>query len=515
MRVAIISVYVDYHRRGAPSRGMLQPQIGPLIAALLPDDADVEIVNDTWTDPDWSRSYDLVFLSCMHSDFDRARQISHYYRRRGARTVLGGIMASTYTHLCAPWFDAVVVGDPEDTVQRVYADAKAGRLQPLYRSAGYLGDAVPTPRVAAAARQQWFPLALEATRGCPYTCDFCALTAAGTRFGTRPVAQVVNDLRRMQSALRGLVRGVRRRLVVFYDNNIGGNLRYLRELCDALRPLDLEWVACVTFNVIANRELLRRMYDAGCRGVYVGLETFNPKALADFHKPQNKLSHVREVLVQAREEGILVAAGLLLSPVHDDPAYIRSLPERLSESGLHVPSFLCFEAPIPGTPFFNRLAQQAEPALLPHALLRDFTGYTLVARPRLCSPEAFVQAYREVLREIYRPRRRIGKLLDDLPRLLRRGSWTGAGLDLGTQWFDDCTDTPGRTYLAGTDLPPPEKVPFSPDDFASEGERLQICSPTTVTDGDGRVLPAWQMTHTPRFDSQRAVFPLLTPTQQL
>ena len=47
MRVAIISVYVDYHRRGAPSRGMLQPQIGPLIAALLPDDADVEIVNDT------------------------------------------------------------------------------------------------------------------------------------------------------------------------------------------------------------------------------------------------------------------------------------------------------------------------------------------------------------------------------------------------------------------------------------------------------------------------------------
>jgi radical SAM superfamily enzyme YgiQ (UPF0313 family) len=489
---------------------MLQPQIGPLIAALLPDEADVDVVNDTWTDPDWSRSYDLVFLSCMHSDFDRARQIGHYYRRRGAATVLGGIMASTFTHLCAPWFDAIVIGDPEDTVRRVYADAKAGRLQPVYRSAGFVGKAVPTPRVAAAAAQQWFPLALEATRGCPYTCDFCALTAAGPRFGTRPVSQVVADLHRMRSALHGLVRGVRGRLVVFYDNNIGGNLRYLRELCDALQPLDLEWVACVTFNVIASRDLLKRMYDAGCRGVYVGLETFNPKALVDFHKPQNKLSQVREALVQAREEGILVAAGLLLSPVHDDPEYIRSLPERLSQSGLHVPSFLCFEAPIPGTPFFNRLAQQAEPALLPYALLRDFTGYTLVARPQRCSPEEFVQAYREVLREIYRPLRRFGKLLDDLPRLLRRGSWTGAGLDIGTQWLDGCSEVLGRTYLAGSDLPPPECVPFSPDDFTSEAERLQICSPTMVTDGDGRVLPAWQRAHTPRLDYRRDLLPLLT-----
>ena len=47
MRVAIISVFVDYHRRGAHHRGVLQPQVGPLIAALLPDSADIDIVNDT------------------------------------------------------------------------------------------------------------------------------------------------------------------------------------------------------------------------------------------------------------------------------------------------------------------------------------------------------------------------------------------------------------------------------------------------------------------------------------
>src|SRR6185369_11083749 len=163
---------------------------------------EVELINDTWTDPDWSRSYDLVFLSCVHADFDRARQISHYFRRRGARTVLGGGMASTYPQLCAPWFDAVIVGDPEDTVARAANDARLGRLKPLYRSGGYVGTDVPVPRIEQVVRQQMFPLSVEATRGCPYSCDFCALTALGTRHELRPVANVVRDIQAGQAALK-------------------------------------------------------------------------------------------------------------------------------------------------------------------------------------------------------------------------------------------------------------------------------------------------------------------------
>ena len=86
MKVGIVAVYVDYNRRGEHHRGLLQPQIGPLIAALLPPDADVEIISDTWDEPNWDRQYDLLFISALHSDFDRARQISHYWRRRGAQT---------------------------------------------------------------------------------------------------------------------------------------------------------------------------------------------------------------------------------------------------------------------------------------------------------------------------------------------------------------------------------------------------------------------------------------------
>jgi hypothetical protein len=113
MKIGIISVYVDYHRRGRKNRLSMQPGIGPLLAGLLSPSDEIEIVNETWRDLDWSRDYDLLFISSLHPDFDRARQVSYYWRRRGAKTVYGGPFASAYPDLCQPYFDTVVVGDPE------------------------------------------------------------------------------------------------------------------------------------------------------------------------------------------------------------------------------------------------------------------------------------------------------------------------------------------------------------------------------------------------------------------
>jgi hypothetical protein len=504
MRVGIIAVFIDYHRRGSHHRGGLQPQIGPLIAALLPDWCDVEIINDTWEDPDWSKHYDLLFLSCVHADWDRARQISHYWRRRGARTVLGGGLASTYPQLCEAWFDSVIIGDPEDTVQRVAEDARAGRLRRRYRSSGYHAEQVPVPRIAPVARKQVFPLSLEATRGCPFACDFCALSAMGTRHAIRPVESVVRDIVAGQAALRAArVPAWKRRLIVFYDNNLAGNLKYFRALCMALKPLDVRWGACLTFNVIANRELLKLMYDCGCRAVFVGLETFNPATLADINKPQNSIGKIEQAIGQSRDEGILVIAGLIVSPLHDDEAYIRSLPEHLDRCGLHVPSFVSFETPIPGTPFFDRMLRAGRPMFLPNATLYDFSAYTLVLQPQRATLHGFVDTYRETMQRIYAARHRLAKLSQDVPRLVARGSWTAAVLDLGDMWATNFAPVPGRSFIAGTDTPPPESVPFADADFASEAERLAVCGPTLITDAQGQVLPAWRH-HQKVFDQNGA-----------
>src|SRR3712207_2285441 len=174
MRVGIIFAFIDFHRKGRKYHGALQPLIGPLIAGLLPRDIEIEVINDTWEEPPWERDFDLLFITGMHSDFDRARQLSHYWRRRGAKTVFGGIMASTYTSLCLPFFDAVVVGDAEGSVQQIYKDFCAGELKPVYVSGPYDPAQVPVPRFDLLAGKQLIPRSFEVTRGCPFTCEFCA-----------------------------------------------------------------------------------------------------------------------------------------------------------------------------------------------------------------------------------------------------------------------------------------------------------------------------------------------------
>jgi radical SAM superfamily enzyme YgiQ (UPF0313 family) len=502
MRVGIVSVFVDYHRRGRKNPHSLQPQVGPLLAGLLPRDVEIEIVNETAQDLDWRRDYDLLLISALHPDMDRARQISHYWRRRGAKTVIGGSFASSYPDLCEPWFDSVVVGDPEGSVPRLYADFCANALQKRYISPPYSPDRVATPRFDLFPGKQHQALCFEATRGCPFSCEFCVLTGLGTRHHTRPVASVLRDLLSGQRMLADRVPAYKRRFVGFCDNNIGGDLTYLRTLCAALEPLRLQWYGAATFNVIANPDLVRTMSRSGCRGLFVGLESFNPATLADMRKHQNAIHKMRAALDSCRRHGILIVAGLMVSPTLDSPEDIRRIPEHLDRCGLRVPTFLAFESPIPGTPHFHRLAREVQPpAFMPNVLLRDLAGYTLAVRPRRASPEAFVAAYREVAREVFSLRRRLVKIAHDVPAFLARGYWLpaliGAGDLLTTQ--AGAYDAPDRTFIAGTDIPPPESVPLADADFASEAERRALLEPWRVTDETGALLPEWR--------NSRVVFP--------
>ena len=505
MRVGIVSAFVDYHRRGRKNRFSLQPQIGPLIAALLPRDVEIEITNETFECLDWRRDYDLLFISALHPEFDRARQISRYWQRRGATTVFGGALASSYPDLCQPFFDAVVVGDAEGAVPEIYRDFCSKSLRPRYACIDYDPGRIPTPRFDLLARAAYHPLCFEATRGCPFTCEFCVLSGLGTRHHVRPVADVVRDIVAGQRALEGLVPDFKRRVVGFCDNNIGGNLAFLRELCAALTPLRIQWYSSATFNVIANRELVRMMAKSGCRALFVGLESFNPETLVDMNKRQNVLEKTRAVLAYCRSQGMLISSGLMASPLVDDPDYLARLPDLVRDSGLRLPAFIAFESPIPGTPHFHRLAAAQEPAFLPGALLRDFAGQTLVVRPRKCSVERFIDAYLDAERVIFSPPRRLAAVAAGMPLTLARGGWFPASIELGDLAATLMSRAPasGRTYIAGTDTPPPEQVPLEDDDFRGEADRSTILEPAPVTDLRGFALPRWRGAK-PVYNARRA-----------
>ncbi len=294
--------------------------------------------------------------------------------------------------------------------------------------------------------------------------------------------------------LQGPIQRQKRRFVLFSDNNIGGNPAHLRELCAALEKTDVLWGAAVTYNIMSDPDLVSMMSRSGCRAAFVGLESFNPATIQDMNKKQNRPHDVRRVVDQNRKAGILMLSGLLVSATMDDCRYIDRIPQRLKECGLQVPAFISFECPIPGTPYFHRLAVQDMPAFLPNALLRDFNGYALTVRPQREPLDRFVDSYVNAVERVYSASTRFAKFVADSLAFLCNGfvvPMIANGIHMASVPH---RPHPDRTYLTGSDVAPlaASNIPFEPSDFRSLEEIKAVLEPMRVTDAEGHVLPEWR-----------------------
>jgi hypothetical protein len=293
---------------------------------------------------------------------------------------------------------------------------------------------------------------------------------------------------------------LKRNFVGFLDNNLGGNPKFLGELCRQLKPLNIKWACAITLNVLSTPGVIKMMADAGCVGAYVGIESFNPMTIADMNKRQNRLEHVNRIIDECLANGILLTSGMMISPSVDDIDYMLQLPAVLADVGLCIPEFLSFEAPFPGTPKFERLSRQGGPTFLPNTFMYDYDGNTLVTVPKYHDPQDYAAAYRHLRRTLPSISNVLLKLRSQVPPLVKSHAWLTIGgviFEVGRLW--KWKDHPERTYIGGTDIVPPEviSVPFTADDFESDLERDDILSPWKITDDQGHVLDKWLHHHQP------------------
>ncbi len=391
MKIAIISTYTHPTRQRVKEPSVMQSAVPELLAGLCPEDAEIEIYNEKETDIPLDRDWDLVFFSYLHSYYEHTKVLSTLLRRRGVVTVAGGRHANHFPEDVLRHFDAVVTGEPEANVPALIEDFKRGKMERRYDRASTGPAAIRPLRydlIDFDTNRLRIP-GIEASRGCPFKCNFCVLTGH-EKYRYRPVADVVDEIKtKMRWNTNWL--GLADDTFSFLDNNLGGSPKYLRELCEALIPLKRIWGCALTFNVLKDESLVKLMAQAGCRYVYTGLESLNPESISAMNKGQNKLSEVGRVIRRAYENGIVLSFGLIVGSDGDTNEYLERLPEYLAELGHTSITFLGIVCPYPETPFFRELA--AENRLLPKTSIRDYDGYTLCHRPKHLHPSEVVEHY--------------------------------------------------------------------------------------------------------------------------
>ena len=162
------------------------PPLGLLtVAALLPPEWDKRLVdlNVTSLTPKDLAWADYVFISAMIVQRDAARALITRCKDFGSKVVAGGPLF-TMEHEQFPEVDHFVLNEAELTLPPFLADLANGCARHVYATTEYPDiHLTPSPLWQLANFKHYDTISIQFSRGCPFSCDFCNVTAL---LGHRP-----------------------------------------------------------------------------------------------------------------------------------------------------------------------------------------------------------------------------------------------------------------------------------------------------------------------------------------
>jgi radical SAM superfamily enzyme YgiQ (UPF0313 family) len=191
---------------------------------------------------------------------------------------------------------------------------------------------------------------------------------------------------------------IREKALIFWDDNIIGNLDYARELFRGLIPLRKRWTSQATFNIVDHDDLIQLAAASGCEALFIGLESISAASLRETGKAFNQPRRYLDGIKKLHDAGIAVQTGLVFGFDHDDVTVFERTLEFLELAGVDVASIGSL-TPFPGTPIFRTLEEEGR------ILTRDWSKYNartdVVFRPRQMTPDQLQAGVEWVTKQFY------------------------------------------------------------------------------------------------------------------
>lgn len=335
-----------------PKRKMLRFSVLSLttVAALTPKEHEVVICDENVEYLDTDLDCDVVGITFMTGIAPRAYELAGIFRKRGVVTVAGGFHPTLCTDEAMKHFDIVVSGQAEGIWPKVLEDIAAGSFKPLYHAAPDSDlSQVPLPRrdLTKKTRRHYATMhAVQTGRGCNHKCKFCSVTAFfGGKHQSRPLQDVLDELRTVPKHF------------MFIDDNIIGDVEYAKELFRAMIPMKKRWISQCSIEIADDPELLKLAKDAGCIGVFVGIESLSEAGLEAMEKGFNDSASYFERIKTIQRARIGVQAGMIVGLDSDDAGVFERNLAFLQKAGT-IALQLAILTPQPGTPLRDEFEKQ-------------------------------------------------------------------------------------------------------------------------------------------------------------
>jgi radical SAM superfamily enzyme YgiQ (UPF0313 family) len=274
----------------------------------------------------------------------------------------------------APEVDGMFVGEPEDGLLALAALESADRLEDVpsltFRRAGHIvphrahgsftgfldapfpaWDLLDLKRYSLPMTGKSYVI-VEASRGCPYSCDFCvAPIHQGHKFRERSAKAIVDEIERGYREFG---------LTFFYlwGDTVTLNVKTFSTFCEELisRKLPIQWFGNARADNLTDPAFVRRLKEAGCWMLALGIETESEEVRKDMLK-RLEGQKIRTALANMRTAGVLSFGFFILGYPGENPA---SLDRTIDYAIGLDPDFANFypAVPYPGTELYAKAKRE-------------------------------------------------------------------------------------------------------------------------------------------------------------
>ena len=378
------------------------PPLGLLtVAAMLPSSWEKRLVDlnvHKLTDDDLTWA-DIGFISAMTAQRKSTQLVIARCKALELKVVAGGPLFTTeYDQF--DMVDHFILNEGELTLPPFLRDFEQGTAKRIYSSHDFPDvHQTPAPLWELVDLKRYATMAIQYSRGCPFDCEFCNITAL---LGHRPRVKTAEQIIR---ELDGLYQLGWRGNIFFVDDNLIGNKKHLK---NELLPALIEWrkdkvgLGCsteVSINLADDDELMKLMYEAGFDTVFVGVETPDEDGLTECNKKQNQHRDLIVDIKRIQRHGMQVQGGFILGFDSDTPSIFQRQIEFIQKSGIVTAMVGLLQAPI-GTRLYDRLKKEGR---LLGIMSGDNVDGTTNIIPRM-NLEVLHKGYKTVINTLYAPK---------------------------------------------------------------------------------------------------------------
>ena len=320
----------------------------PIISATIPSDWQKETCLEYTEEIDFDTDATVIIITSPGYDVARSVEIIEQFKKKNKIVIFGAHMDKFSDKILRNVCDAVFYGYPNPAKMKEFlTDIESGTIRSEY----LFGNNINFTFDYSVLKKQKMPfIPMIASLGCRYKCSYCCYPPIfDGHYQLRNIEHVISDLKQTVEF---------KKPIAFLDANLYNNKKYLLLLCSRIieEKIHIKWGAQCTVNIGDDKEVLDILHKAGCRMIFLGLETLDNKNMIQLNKEMNADYYSRQVK-GIHHAGIQVGAFFMLGLDEDNKSTFNRIYSFFQENKVEVP-YVHIYFPIPGTSMAEKLRSE-------------------------------------------------------------------------------------------------------------------------------------------------------------